>query len=65
MAIKYYMNTDGPTIESIETEQELFEAIDAIHTKVMDGLSEDHPTLKLLSDLMDKLMEMYPYIMPS
>lgn len=65
MAIEHYVGTSGPTIEGIATEQELYEAVDVLHTLVMDGLGEDHPALRLLSDLMDEIMKLYPEVEPS
>jgi hypothetical protein len=54
--INYYVGTDGPTIK-VETIGELFEAIDLLHTQVMDAeISED--ALRILEEAMEKLDEL-------
>ena len=52
MAITYYVGIDAPAIE-IHNLKELYEALDVLHTQVMDNVDEDSPALRILSDAMD------------
>jgi hypothetical protein len=60
MAIDSYLGVPGLSI-LVETEQDLYDALDAIQSQVMD-MDENHPTLFFLSRWMDQLLEMYPEI---
>lgn len=53
MAINYYVGTDGPTI-TVENAEELYEALDLLHTQIMDTCSDD-TLLRILSDAMDRV----------
>lgn len=63
--IEYYAGIDGPSITRMETEQDLYDALDAIHSMCMDGLGENHPALTLLEHVMNRLVEMYPEVEPT
>ena len=57
--IEYYSGIDGPTIV-VESEDELLEAIDLIHTQVMDNIGEDSPLLRVLEKCMDEIRSVKP-----
>jgi hypothetical protein len=52
--IEYY--TDAPTI-NVENKDELFEAIDILHTQVMDNIGEESPLLRVLEKCMHEISE--------
>lgn len=54
MAINDYLGCEGTTI-LIEEEHEIFEAIDLIHTQVIDRFGNKHPALLILEQTMDAL----------
>lgn len=61
-AVTSYVGIDGAVIEldRIDGIGEVIDAIDAIHTAVMDNLPEKDgdPVLRILEEAMDKLREM-------
>ena len=52
MSIEYY--NEGPCF-NIESQSELVEALDILHTQVMDNCDEEPEMLAVLSEAMDKL----------
>lgn len=54
MSIEYYSGTDGPTID-LRKPQELYEAIDILHTQVIDNLNENRQLLTVLEVAMQSL----------
>jgi len=50
--IEYY--NEGPTI-IIESKDDLREAIDILHTQVMDNIDEDSPLLQILEKCMEEI----------
>lgn len=53
MPIKYY-GTEGPTIV-IKSKDELYEALDLLHTQVIDNLGDESPCLEVLEAAMENL----------
>lgn len=56
MSINYYVGISAPCIE-VESAQELYDALDLLHTQVMDNLNEHPALLKILSEAMDKAQD--------
>jgi hypothetical protein len=56
MSIEGYVGIDAPCI-NVETVEELYEAVDLLHTQVMDNLDEDKALLKILSETMDRIQD--------
>ena len=57
MSIDSYVGIDAPCI-NVENAGELYDAIDLLHTQVMDNLSNNpmyDALLKILSDAMDRI----------
>ncbi len=54
--IEYYFGINGPTIV-VESRDDLLEAIDTLHTQVMDNIGEDSPLLGILEKCMDEIRE--------
>jgi hypothetical protein len=54
--IESYAGVPGVAV-NVETEEELLEAVDLLHTQVMDNISEDSPLLKVLEKCMDEIRE--------
>lgn len=54
MAIIDYVGAEGCCI-TVESAEDLHEAIDHLHTLVMDNISEDSPLLDILSETMDAI----------
>ena len=54
MSIEYYLGMEGPTIV-LESPEELYEAIDILHTQVMDNLDENQKLMRILEEAMDKI----------
>lgn len=54
MPIESYVGVPFPCI-NVETVEELYEALDLLHTQVMDNLGEDMALLTILSDAMDRV----------
>ena len=52
MPIEYYVGIDAPAIE-VDNLAELYEAIDILHTQVLDRIGENSPALAILSAAMD------------
>lgn len=44
----------------VETVEELYAALDILHTQVMDNIGEDSKALMILSDAMQALSDLYP-----
>lgn len=53
MAIETYVGIDAPCI-SVENAEELYEALDLLHTQIMDTCCDD-ALLRILSDAMDRV----------
>lgn len=53
MAIDYYAGTPGPTIV-VESAEELMEALDLLHTQIIDNIGEDSPLLRVLEAAMEQ-----------
>lgn len=41
-------------------EQQVFDALNAVHTQALDGLSEDHPLVGVLSEALDAAIAACP-----
>ena len=54
MSIESYVGIDQPVI-NVESVQDLWDALDVLHTQVMDNLQEDAALLRILSDAMDRV----------
>lgn len=54
MSIDYYQGMDGPTIV-VESADDLGEALDILHTQVIDNMGEDSPLLRVLEEAMEKV----------
>lgn len=54
MSITHYSGTEGPAID-IESVEELHEALDILHTQVMDNLKEDPRLRRILEEAMEKV----------
>lgn len=52
MSIEYYGSEPSINIESAD---ELYEALDLLHTQVMDNLREEKTLLNILSEAMDRV----------
>jgi hypothetical protein len=57
MSIEYY--GPQPTI-NVENVDELWEALDLLHTQVMDNISDTSPLLEILEAAMDRVDEHRP-----
>ena len=58
MAVEHYVGTEGVTV-NIESADDLHEALDEMHTQVMDNLGENHPLTHTLVEFMEKIEEEY------
>ncbi len=56
MTITSYVGVPEPCV-NVETPEELYEALDLLHTQVMDNLNEDDALLRILSEAMDKVQD--------
>lgn len=56
MGIIYYFGADGPTI-NVESRKDVYEALDAMHTQVMDNLPDDLQLLNWLEATMHNLID--------
>ena len=54
MSIEYYIGTEGPTI-TVNSLNELWEALDNLHTQTIDTLGEDALALRVLEKAMSEL----------
>lgn len=63
MALEYYVGTEGVTV-NVETPQDLYDALNTIHTQVMDNLDENDPLLRILETAMEQVMDLHPEVMP-
>lgn len=52
MSINSYVGIDAPCI-NVETIEELYEAVDLLHTQVMDNLDSNPDLLLILSNALD------------
>jgi len=59
MPIESYIGVPGITID-IKSIPELYEALDALHTQIMDLGEISHPALNVLETAMDNLTQEYP-----
>ena len=58
MGIEYYTGTDGRPTINVTSRAELMEALDLLHTQVMDNIGEDDAeALNALEQAMDLLHE--------
>lgn len=55
--IANYVGTVGTTFD-VESPNELYEALDIVHTQVMDNLGEDSPYLGILETAIEKVDEL-------
>ncbi len=53
MGIEYYVGTGGPTI-TVENADDLYEAVDLLHTQIMDTCCDDE-LMRILSETMDRI----------
>lgn len=51
MPIIYYSGVPEPAV-NVKTPEELLEAVDLLHTQVMDNIGEDSPLLAILEKCM-------------
>lgn len=58
MSIGSYIGVPGISID-VESIEEVYEAIDSIHTQVMDNLGENDPMLEILENCMDEMIKKY------
>jgi hypothetical protein len=58
MAVEHYVGTEGVTV-NVESADDVYEALDEMHTQVMENLGEDHPLTKTLADFMDTIADEY------
>lgn len=61
MGIEYYGGIPGVAIE-VKSTKELHEALDILHTQVMDNISEEAPELRILEAAMEKIEDENPHI---
>lgn len=61
MGIEYYGGIPGAAI-NVRSVKELHEALDILHTQVMDNISEEAPELRVLEAAMEKIEEQNPHI---
>ena len=54
MGITYYAGVPAPCI-NVKNAEDLYQALDLLHTQVMDNLDEDTALLQILSDAMDRV----------
>jgi len=54
MPITYYLGVPEPTV-NVETIEELLEAVDLLHTQVMDNIGEKSPLLEILEKCMREI----------
>lgn len=59
--IEYYYGTKGPTITSIKDAQELYNALDVMHTLVLES-NEDSPLARILEAVIEKVLGDYPEV---
>ena len=55
--IDYYIGTPGPTIV-IESLTDLVEALDILHTQVIDNIDDRSPYLRILEQAIDALEDL-------
>lgn len=58
MTINSYIGVPGISI-NIESDKEVFEAVDIIHTLVLDNLGEENPMLGILENCMNEMIKKY------
>ncbi len=56
MPITDYIGTEGFCVKA-ESAQDVYDAIDLIHTQILDEFGEDSPILRILEEAMNKLLE--------
>lgn len=54
MSINSYQGIDQPVI-NVESADELYEALDILHTQVIDNISDESPLLQILQEAMAKI----------
>lgn len=54
MSIESYVGVEAPCI-NVESASELYEALDLLHTQVMDNLNEDMELLAILEQAMERV----------
>jgi hypothetical protein len=54
MPITYYLGVSEPAV-NVETIEELLEAVDLLHTQVMDNIGEKSPLLEILEKCMREI----------
>ncbi len=57
--IESYVGMKGVAVD-VESASEVWQALDTIHTQIMDNIGEDSPLLNILEEAMAKIMEHLP-----
>jgi hypothetical protein len=57
MPITDYIGTEGFCVKA-ESAQDVYDAIDLMHTQILDEFGEDSPILRVLERAMDSLLDM-------
>lgn len=53
MTVEYY-GDDGPCV-NIQSKEDLFKALDIMHTQIIDNIGEESPLLDILEQAMHRL----------
>lgn len=56
MAINHYYGTEGPTIEGIDSAQDLYEALDTLHTMVVGSMEAGKDVDTFMTDVLEQAM---------
>lgn len=64
MALEYYVGVPGVSI-NVESAQDLYDALNIMHTQVMDNVGEDDSMLRILEAAMEQVMAQYPEVEPA
>jgi len=55
---EYYTGQEGCPSIKVEDASELHDALDILHTQVIDNIGEDSPLLRVLESAMDKVQRL-------
>ena len=58
MSVEHQVGTDGVLV-NVESPKDVFEALDEMHTQILDNLGQNHSLSRILSDFMDTIVNKY------
>ena len=61
MSVEHYVGTEGVTV-NVESADDVYEALDEMHTQVMDNLGENHPLTNTIVEFMETIESEYELV---